>query len=193
MWSTHYGLVVLIFFINTELAQADKTEESLMNMAHSTRSLWENNEYSDVNDYDYDDDDIMETLERKERANQPPGVWGKRGNAPPGVWGRRERQPPGVWGKRSKQPPGVWGKRSGYLKRNDKSSHERWMPIQSNVRKSGFYVERGIKNSDREGTIGNKDLLAMARYIDRKHTLERKKLAIIDKIRRLKDALDDEN
>ena len=182
------GLVFLIFSINAKYTQADKAENSVSNMVQNTRSLWKNNEYSDVNDYDDDDDDIMESLEKKERANQPPGVWGKRGNAPPGVWGKRERQPPGVWGKRSKQPPGVWGKRSGSLKRNDRSIHER-----RNNRKPGLHLQRGIKINDREEKIDSEDLLAMARYLDKKHTLERKKLALIDKIRRLKEVLDNDN
>ena len=176
MKSIIFGLVILLCLIQSKFAQADKTDESRMKpMAPGTRSLWMESDYDDG-----EDDERSDAWDEKEKRNQPPGVWGK-----------RENLPPGVWGKRSKQPPGIWGKRGNYLRK--KANVEGREEGQREGGSPGIWRKKRIANKGKEIMHGRENILDMANYIKEKHALERRKLALIETVKRLKDALDEEN
>ena len=195
MKSTIYGLVFVICLINFKFSQAHENRESLSKLADHARSLWVTKDHNaDYDDdyYDNDDDDDTEefdSLDKKRGADQPPGTWGKRNNAPSGVWDKRENQPPGVWGKRSNQPPGVWGKRSIYPKKSYKSNNEGGKEDKGDKKSFGALLQKAATTKERGVKFDNEELLTMARYIEKKHALEKRKLALIDTIKRLKNTL----
>ena len=145
--------------------QAKKNDDSLASMTYSS---------SDLSDYDYDDIDDIDSIE-KEVGLRPPG---KRSNIPTGVWSKRGSQPTGTWGRRNALPPGAWGKRSNDLE--GRSSHQRTAETNGDIRKLAAFVLRDIKNQD--------ELKAIEQL--RKHSLERRKLALLNALKKLKDTLD---
>ena len=145
--------------------QAKKNEDSLESMAYSS---------SDLSDYDYDDIDDIDSIE-KEIGLRPPG---KRSKIPTGAWSKRGRIPTGAWGRRSALPPGAWGKRSSNLEGS--AYHQRTAVTYEDVRRLAAFVLRDIKNQD--------ELKAIEQF--RKHALERRKLALINSLRKLKKTLD---
>ena len=119
---------------------------------------------NDVSDYDYDDIDDIDGTEEGLISR----LTGKRSDAPPGAWNKRQNHPTDIWGKRLAIPPGAWGTKKYGKKRQ--LYHER--RAEANGDQNRFQEDLKLKEKFRQ------------------QVLERRKLALIDSLRRVKEDFD---